>query len=74
MAGLLDHYLFLGNGLALQMAIEEAIYFQKWQAGIVNKEGLDHWFQMLENEFGGMEEVLWNLFAATNYSSLEIGQ
>lgn len=65
MAGLLDQYLFLGNELALQMVIDEAKYFEAYIQDIVTHEGPAHWTQMLEIEYGGMEEVLFNLFDVT---------
>ena len=67
MAGLLDHYNFLGDKLALEMVVDEAEYFQNYVQDVLNKEGRDHWIQMLEVEFGGMEEVLFNLYQATQH-------
>ena len=34
-------------------------------ADIVATEGMAHWVEMLNNEFGGMQEVLTNLYPAT---------
>ena len=65
MAGLLDHYNFLGNTLALDMVVNEAKYFQQYLSDILDKEGEEHWIKMLETEYGGMEEVLFNLYEAT---------
>ena len=65
MAGLLDHYNFLGSKLALEMVVDEAGFFQEYVEDVLAKEGKDHWIQMLEVEFGGMEEVLFNLYQAT---------
>ena len=65
MAGLLDHYLFLGNKLALQMVIDEADFFLNYIEDILAKEGYHHWLQMLETEYGGMEETLYNLYDVT---------
>ena len=65
MAGLLDHYNFLGNELALRMTVDMATYFQDYIQDILSKEGEAHWIQMLEVEYGGMEEVLFNLYDAT---------
>ena len=66
MAGLLDHYTFLGNELALQMVVDEATFFLGYIEDVMGNEGKDHWLQMLEVEYGGMEELLFNLFAATS--------
>lgn len=65
MAGLLDHYNFLGNKLALEMVVDEAKFFQKYLRDIEKNEGQDHWYQMLETEYGGMEEVLFKLYEVT---------
>lgn len=65
MAGLLDHYNFLGNKLALEMAVDEAKFFQDFVRNVLETQGEDHWLQMLEVEYGGMEEVLFNLYEAT---------
>lgn len=65
MAGLLDHYTFLDNKLSLQMVEEEAEFFLSYIEDIQSKEGKDHWIKMLDNEYGGMEEVLFNLYGAT---------
>jgi hypothetical protein len=65
LAGLLDHYNFLGNKLALEMVVDEAAFFNKWIDDIYGNEGEAHWVQMLEVEYEGMEEVLFNLYAAT---------
>lgn len=65
MAGLLDHYNFLGNQIARQMVVDMAKYFQRYIQSIIDEEGEEHWTQMLEIEYGGMEEVLFNLYDAT---------
>ena len=69
MAGLLDRYTFLGDDSALEMVIAEAEYFHEWIQDILGNEGHEHWIQMLENEYGGMEEVLFNLYEATGNES-----
>ena len=40
-------------------------YLQGYAEDVYGKEGEAHWIQMLEVEYGGMEEVLYNLYAAT---------
>ena len=65
MAGLLDAYLFMGNMKALDMAESEAAFFRTYIDRVIATRGLDHWHAMLENEFGGMNEVLYNLYDAT---------
>ena len=65
MAGLLDAYLFAGNMRALAMTTMEARFFTSYIDRIIATRGLGHWHAMLENEFGGMNEVLFNLYDAT---------
>lgn len=65
MAGLLDQHLFLGNDLALQMVVEEAEFFLRYVEDVIQEKGRDYWNQMLEIEYGGMEETLFNLYATT---------
>jgi len=38
-----------------------AKYFCTWSKRVVNDHGIDHWHQVLENEFGGMNDVLYKL-------------
>ncbi|KAK9808170.1 hypothetical protein WJX73_004726 [Symbiochloris irregularis] len=73
MAGLLDQYIFLQSQLALEMVIDEANFFHTWVEGVVAQYGIGHWINMLNVEFGGMEEVLYNLYGVTkdpNHASL----
>ena len=65
MAGLLDAYLFMGNTTALFLVEAEAAFFTSYIDRIIATRGLEHWHAMLENEFGGMNEVLFNLYDAT---------
>ena len=65
MAGLLDLYTFTGSAEALDMAHNEALYFDGYVEGILNHEGHEHWLAMLNVEFGGMQEVLANLYVVT---------
>lgn len=64
-AGLLDAHLFAGSGLALAMAAEEAAFFTRYIDEVIAVNGSAHWHQMLEDEFGGMNEVLFNLYGVT---------
>eukprot|EP00884_Botryococcus_braunii_P007107 jgi/Botrbrau1/16398/Bobra.0387s0008.1 len=63
MAGLLDQYLFLGNPLALQMVQDEAGTSCGTSTTVVGGP-TEHstGTNMLNNEFGGMNEVLINLY------------
>ena len=65
MAGLLDQYTFAGNDLALTIVERMADYFTKRVDETLKVNGTDHWYQMLNNEFGGMSEVLHNLYGVT---------
>ena len=64
-AGLLDAYTFLGDELALDMVVKEAGYFLDYQQHVVEVNGTGHWVKMLDNEFGGMAETLFKLYAIT---------
>ncbi|CAL8460830.1 g361 [Coccomyxa elongata] len=66
MAGLLDAYNFLGVEVALKMVEDEAEYFRGYYDRVIAVNGTDHWLRMLETEFGGMNEVLFNLYDITN--------
>ena len=66
MAGLLDAHLFMGNDVALTMVKEEAAFFLCYIDNVIAVNGTAHWHQMLEDEFGGMNEVLFNLYDVTH--------
>ena len=61
MAGLLDTYLYCGNGQALDMAEKMAGWVGAWHQSISD----EHMQRILQTEFGGMEEALANLYAVT---------
>ena len=65
MAGLLDHHTFAHNQVALQMVVDMAAYFGVRVDNTLQVNGTDHWHGMLNNEFGGMSEVLHNLYGVT---------
>ena len=65
MAGLFDQYTFTGDELALHIVVNMAAYFTKRVDETLRVNGTDHWHQMLNNEFGGMSEVLHNLYGVT---------
>ena len=66
MAGLLDQYVFTGNQLALEMVIAEAAWVEGYVNNVVAVNGSAHWLEMLNNEFGGMSEVLVNLYGVSD--------
>ncbi|EFN58808.1 hypothetical protein CHLNCDRAFT_56904 [Chlorella variabilis] len=65
MAGLLDQHQLAGTDEALKMAEQMASYFCGRAQRVRENNGEDYWYRCLENEFGGMNEVLYNLFAVT---------
>ena len=61
MAGLLDMYLYTGNEQALEVVENMA----GWTAGYTGSLSYDHMQRILGTEYGGMGEVLSNLYAVT---------
>lgn len=61
MAGLRDAYRHADNRAALQVGVRAAA----WTEGVVSKLGDEQMQQMLATEFGGMAEVLADLYADT---------
>jgi DUF1680 family protein len=61
MAGLLDMYAYCGNQQALDMAEKMASWVWHWHESISD----EHMQRILQTEFGGMAEVLCNLYAVT---------
>jgi DUF1680 family protein len=61
MAGLLDMYLYCGNQQALEAAEKMAGWVGHWGESISD----DHLQRILQTEYGGMMEVLCNLYAVT---------
>ncbi len=71
MAGNLDMYVHCGNEHALNVAEKMA----GWVAGYTGPLSYDHMQRVLGTEFGGMGEVLCNLYAVTGKSHyLEVAQ
>jgi uncharacterized protein len=71
MAGLLDMYVYCGNEQALDMAQKMA----GWTAGYTGSLSYDHMQRVLGTEYGGMGEVLCNLYAVTGKDYyLEVAQ
>ena len=63
LAGVLDMYLYAGNKQALEVASGMAAWVDEWTASKAEAHMQD---VILQNEFGGMSEALYNLAAATN--------
>jgi uncharacterized protein len=71
MAGLLDMYAYTGNEQALDMVQKMA----DWTAGYTGSLSYEHMQRVLGTEFGGMGEVLSNLYAVTGKEYyLEVAQ
>ena len=71
MAGNLDMYLYCGNQQALQIAEKMA----DWADGYTQSLSYDHIQRVLGTEFGGMGEVVCNLYAVTGKERyLEVAQ
>ncbi len=71
MAGLLDMYVLTGNAQALEVLEGMA----RWTAAWVRSINDDHMARILEREYGGMNEVLYNLGDVTgNERWIEIAQ
>ncbi len=61
MAGLLDMYVYCGNTQALDIVQKMA----DWTADYTSSLGYEHMQRILQTEYGGMGEVLCNLYAVT---------
>lgn len=71
MAGLLDMYIYTGNEQALDIVQKMA----NWTAGYTGPLSYEHMQRVLGTEFGGMGEVLSNLYAVTGKEHyLEVAQ
>jgi hypothetical protein len=71
MAGLLDMYVYCDNEQALEMVQKMA----GWTAGYTGSLSYEHMQRVLGTEFGGMGEVLCNLYAVTGKDYyLEVAQ
>src|SRR5271157_2801987 len=71
MAGLLDMYVYCGNEQALEIVQKMA----GWTAGYTGPLSYDHMQRVLTTEYGGMGEVLSNLYAVTGKDYyLEVAQ
>jgi DUF1680 family protein len=65
-AGLLDQHTLAGNAQALPMAIALAGWVTQSVEGIIAKAGMARWQGVLNTEWGGMNEALYNLYAITH--------
>ncbi|KAF6136338.1 hypothetical protein GIB67_043055 [Kingdonia uniflora] len=65
LAGLLDQYSLSGNTEALKMAVWMVDYFNNRVQDVISKYGLERHWQSLNEEVGGMNDVLYNLYSIT---------
>eukprot|EP00475_Leptophrys_vorax_P027331 TRINITY_DN3897_c0_g2_i1.p1 TRINITY_DN3897_c0_g2~~TRINITY_DN3897_c0_g2_i1.p1 ORF type:complete len:799 (-),score=203.23 TRINITY_DN3897_c0_g2_i1:161-2557(-) len=65
MAGLYDQHRFTGNVLPLQMAVAMADYFAWRIDRVIANQTIAGWNHILNREFGGMNEVLYNIYQVT---------
>ncbi len=71
LAGLLDTYVYCGNRQALEIAEKLA----GWVDARSRRLSPEHWQRILDVEFGGMNEALYNLYAIThNPRDLEVAR
>lgn len=64
LAGLIDQYLYTGN----QLALETAVKFGEWAYATTSQLDEPTRLRMLRNEFGGINEAFFNLYAITGDS------
>ncbi|KAI3414771.1 uncharacterized protein J3R85_015949 [Psidium guajava] len=66
MAGLLDQYTIAGNKQALKMVTWMADYFYNRVQNVIIKYSLERHWLSLNEETGGMNDILYQLFRVTN--------
>ncbi|XP_074293874.1 uncharacterized protein LOC141621055 [Silene latifolia] len=73
MAGLLDQYLLAKNEEALKMLTRMVEYFYNRVKNVIQKYGIETHYKMLNEEFGGMNDLLYQLYRITlNPKHLEL--
>lgn len=65
MAGLLDQYLFGKSPQALKMVTWMAQYFYNRVQNVILKYTIEQHYRSLNEETGGMNDVLYNLYSVT---------
>ncbi|KAM0914993.1 hypothetical protein ACQ4PT_011145 [Festuca glaucescens] len=66
MQGLLDQYTVAGNGKALEMVVAMAGYFGDRVKSVIQRHTIERHWRSLNEETGGMNDVLYQLYAITN--------
>lgn len=71
---LLDQWQIASNQKAFDIMIKLADYFVVRIKKVLSEKGMDVWQQMLVDEWGGMNEIMYSLYSLTNNTSYkEIG-
>ena len=65
MAGLLDQHTVAGDPRALKMVTWMAEYFYNRVQNVIAKYTINRHYQSLNEETGGMNDVLYNLYTIT---------
>ncbi|KAL6604525.1 hypothetical protein ACP70R_042952 [Stipagrostis hirtigluma subsp. patula] len=65
MQGLLDQYTVAGNSKALDMVVKMADYFSDRVKNVIQKYSLERHWESLNEETGGMNDVLYQLYTIT---------
>ena len=65
MAGLVDQYVFAGNDQALKMVTQMADYFYKRVQNVIAKYTIERHWKSLNEETGGMNDVMYRLYTIT---------
>ena len=66
MQGLLDQHQLLGNEEAFEILIRMATYFNGRITSLIRRNGTAVWEQVLNTETGGMNDVMYKLYAITH--------
>jgi DUF1680 family protein len=66
MQGLLDQYTVAGNSKALDMVVKMANYFSDRVMNVIQKYSIERHWESLNEETGGMNDVLYQLYTITN--------
>lgn len=65
LAGLLDQYTLSGNAEALKMTTWMVEYFYNRVQNVISKYSVERHYQSLNEETGGMNDVLYRLYSVT---------
>lgn len=65
MQGLLDQYTVAGNAKALDMVVKMADYFSDRVKNVIQKYSIERHWESLNEETGGMNDVLYQLYMIT---------